>query len=409
MKKLFAILFVLAITAALSISAAAAGAGPMEDMDLPEGLTTDEKVELIRQTYLEAGYTDISEDPQTAPQSVDLPQEIYDLAYLDIDQADPMFRGQILEARKAVIYTRSWRADDVIFMNANPLARTIDIVPKFSDVFPGWDLPVEDVQPDTAGEASDAASGVERDQQVSIWYNTYAYIPASSTTALAPSMCTVSAYGTSTNRVNTSIMDLPEGMNTYNVGYSDHRTGKSLAFKMNIVPDFNSSFSYEYSGSQYPEIDVRLSTQGTPGSARVYILKGYDVSRSVIASSGDPAAKSSSDIAKTTREALSRKIRENEIRAEFQLKGHTEIPAVIEPGRKIPAAVMKTACMDIAKADPATKEKILKARNQVIYSYSWTYDGVGITHGVNDEGQKTFTIEPRFEDLFPGWDVPIAK
>ena len=69
--------------------------------------STDEKVEIIRETYVEAGYTDISEDPAVSAQSAEVPEKVRQLAYMDLEEADEETQAQILEARKAIIYTRS--------------------------------------------------------------------------------------------------------------------------------------------------------------------------------------------------------------------------------------------------------------------------------------------------------------
>jgi hypothetical protein len=59
--------------------------------------------------------------------------------------------------------------------------------------------------------------------------------------------------------------------------------------------------------------------------------------------------------------------------------------------------------------DPAMQEKILSARNTIIYRQSWTnlsdFEGMSITSTDMETGEVTYY--PDFYDLFPEeWDVP---
>lgn len=64
------------------------------------------------------------------------------VAYMDLDSASAEMQAQILEARETVINSKSWIADGYEGYIINPDG-TKTPLPKFSELFPGWDLPVE--------------------------------------------------------------------------------------------------------------------------------------------------------------------------------------------------------------------------------------------------------------------------
>lgn len=65
------------------------------------------------------------------------------------------------------------------------------------------------------------------------------------------------------------------------------------------------------------------------------------------------------------------------------------------------------AYADFEKATPAQQEKILAARNEVIFSAEgWYDDQSGVCAVIVDEKTKTYREVPKFRELFPGWEVP---
>jgi hypothetical protein len=64
------------------------------------------------------------------------------------------------------------------------------------------------------------------------------------------------------------------------------------------------------------------------------------------------------------------------------------------------------AYMDIDAAPQELKEKILEARNQIIFSKDWTYDGSAFVIDL-DSGEIVEKL-PMFADLFPSdWNPPV--
>ncbi len=66
-------------------------------------------------------------------------------AYLDLDSASPSMQQKILDARNTIIFSKDWVADgyeaDVEDVSTGEVLETL---PSFSELFPGWDLPVDE-------------------------------------------------------------------------------------------------------------------------------------------------------------------------------------------------------------------------------------------------------------------------
>ena len=68
-----------------------------------------------------------------------------EFAYLDADKATPELKEKILEARKEIIYNTDWVADGYVGCIRNiRTGKLIKELPEFSEVFPGWDVPIEE-------------------------------------------------------------------------------------------------------------------------------------------------------------------------------------------------------------------------------------------------------------------------
>lgn len=97
------------------------------------------------------------------------------------------------------------------------------------------------------------------------------------------------------------------------------------------------------------------------------------------------------------------------IRQIFADNGLTEVENGIEAQSvKVNSETLNLAYLNADLATPEMKEKILNARREIVYSYSWSndlVDGVCLGYKVNLADQ-TFQIQPKFSELFPGWEVP---
>lgn len=77
--------------------------------------------------------------PASAAQTVDTSApSVEELAYMDLDGASPELRESILKARAQIIYTKSWTVDGAVSVIHQD--GTVEMLPEFSDLFPGWDL-----------------------------------------------------------------------------------------------------------------------------------------------------------------------------------------------------------------------------------------------------------------------------
>lgn len=69
-------------------------------------------------------------------------------------------------------------------------------------------------------------------------------------------------------------------------------------------------------------------------------------------------------------------------------------------------AVANLAYMDMEHASAEQQEKILKAREEIIFSQSWVADGV--QGFVYDENGNVVEEVPQFSSLFPSdWEIPV--
>lgn len=184
-KKLLGIFFACTVLAVLAMTASAKDeipAGPVPEQgrvveteedpvmalwDELEGVPVEEAEERCRQSLLDAGYTEIYEETNvTRPMGMD--DETYDLAYSDLESADPETQEKILAARRVIIFQYSWQSDDGLGFMYDPTTKEFSFTPRFSDLFPGWDLPVEPgypkeapAEPDEAAEEPEPANGPE--------------------------------------------------------------------------------------------------------------------------------------------------------------------------------------------------------------------------------------------------------
>ena len=65
-------------------------------------------------------------------------------AYLDLETASPELADTILAARNTIIYHSTWVADGYKAQIVDvATGEVLEEVPTFSELFPGWDIPVE--------------------------------------------------------------------------------------------------------------------------------------------------------------------------------------------------------------------------------------------------------------------------
>lgn len=111
-----------------------------------------------------AVYVAPREEPGTAPGEMTL-EEAEEYAYLDLDSASEEMKEKILEARKVIIFHSRWVADGYSgCIRDVETGETIETLPTFSELFPGWALPVYDTAAEQVTEdglGADCLYGLE--------------------------------------------------------------------------------------------------------------------------------------------------------------------------------------------------------------------------------------------------------
>lgn len=212
-----------------------------------------------------------------------------EFAYLDADKATPELKEKILEARKEIIYNTDWVADGYVGCIRNiKTGKLIKELPEFSEVFPGWDVPIEEnnakieisepVLPavpadNTMEEIKPLSIGTGLDDWIVLLSERVYLKSASSTTNATPfAAFTLDPYkmGTQIRAYATSL----SASETCNIGFSDYSSGKSLASAVNLV-------EYEalelYVGVGKPTVGVRASTYSNPGWSTIKVDGAYRI------------------------------------------------------------------------------------------------------------------------------------
>lgn len=156
------------------------------------------------------------------------------IAYMDLDVASQEMREDILEARKVIINSEDWVADGYTAY-VHHEDGTKEALPHFSEVFPGWDVPVTDVTSmRSAIEAQTTAPsniGIQsaRASEKSWRYNVSLFNPSASVNS--PAFDRVTAYWG--YGVYTTVEALRYS-STCNLGYTNYDTGFDICHRSNL-------------------------------------------------------------------------------------------------------------------------------------------------------------------------------
>lgn len=185
---------------------------------------------------------------------------ISEIAGMSLDSADPEMREKILEARKEIIFNKSWAADgvDAYVIDCDG---TYEKIPAFSEVFPGWEIPkmennsgAEDDYEMIADEDSPEIMPLSED---SASFRVYLKNPSTEANT-TPFAHTLHEGSYVTAKVSTLYSS-----EHCNLGFSDYSTGDSLAYKERLYP--GQSIVMNTLGWDSFECGVRASTHSTPG------------------------------------------------------------------------------------------------------------------------------------------------
>ena len=201
----------------------------------------------------------------SAPLSAAAPEEavvISDLetaaayAYLDLETASPELADTILAARNTIIYHSTWVADGYKAQIVDvATGEVLEEVPTFSELCPGWDIPVET----PAEEAADLTPQATEEFPCTV------YLSRPRDGVLTKPFLTLPTLGKSLYTYATYLQNSA----TYNLGYANGSTGKSLGYASQIP--LGAGYRLESPG--YIQCSVRASTYSTPGNARLVIVR----------------------------------------------------------------------------------------------------------------------------------------
>jgi len=202
------------------------------------------------------------------PQAAAL-QRLEEIAYLDINAASQEMQKEILDARNILAYTKEWVADGctgwVEDINTGEIIRYL---PSYSEVFPGWDLPVG--YPDTQTDSYTSDSLISQPSpQLNEWRNIGShstYLEAASDEDAADPFVVVLNRQYTFRFLRVYASELTSSK-TCNIGFTDGTNLKSLGYATYLAP--NEAFSAFVGG--VPDILVRASTYSIPGWATMEV------------------------------------------------------------------------------------------------------------------------------------------
>jgi hypothetical protein len=184
--------------------------------------------------------------------TVDMDTETF--AYMNLETAPYDMKGKILEARKKIIFSNSWVADGQYGEVLDADGKVKRVIPQFSDIFPGWEVPKEEITLTRAYLP-----------EIDVWNGNVNFQSASSSDS-TPFLRFAAQGGTTQTYISYSY----NGVTTHNFGYTNLQTGNNIAYLDNM--QIGEVFSWYISGGT--QVGVRASTYGTTGYAGVTVKDG---------------------------------------------------------------------------------------------------------------------------------------
>lgn len=210
--------------------------------------------------------TQAAENYKVAPQKVrelvssdDELLTIASYAYMDLDSAPSSIKETIISAREKIIFNDlSWTVGGGYFKNPDG---TIEILPEFSDLFPGWDIPNwKDCSKDYTVSK---ISSQERLNDLDILTVTNHYIPRYNVAVTTPTI----ADNIRSNSVETfAVIPTRLSMTACNISIGQ---GSSVIQWKNNVPVGGECHIFPTVGARY---NVRVSTNYSAGTGSFNIL-----------------------------------------------------------------------------------------------------------------------------------------
>lgn len=170
-----------------------------------------------------------------------------ELAYMSLEEATPAMRSLILQARNEIIFSKGWSTEGfaVEVVNADG---TSEVLPKFSELFPGWDIPVVQATNVDIGQEITSTNEI-----ISQFFTVYLRNPTNQDTSPFTHFYHDGSY------IQTMVYSLdPE---TCNIGYSNYQTGASYGYAAGVNEGQIVRIETAFSGV----VGVRASTSNSEG------------------------------------------------------------------------------------------------------------------------------------------------
>lgn len=187
--------------------------------------------------------------------------DISKYAYLDIDTEMASIEEKILNSRKEIIYNNNWVADGYTAYIGDMQTGKEEALPNFSDLFPGWDLPIEDTVEvsynNTDSEIMPFASTYIFNNLVYLYNPGVVISRPFFTTTIGRNVQELRSFATSLSGTSC------------NIGFTNMNTNQSITYASNL-----SAWQYVRilgSRNSLVPIGVRASTNSTQGNARMVV------------------------------------------------------------------------------------------------------------------------------------------
>lgn len=217
---------VLAIVSLFCMSATAMAAAPTQELDAAE-IPNEARIEAAKE-----------------------------VAYMDVNSASAEMQERILEAREVIIESKSWVADgwNATITHADG---TVEEVPTFAELFPGWDMPVCESE-----NAMRSSNVIAFDSPVSQVVSVK--LPKASSATNTPAAFAINGIE---NALEVYVRELTTSTSC-NLGFTNTDLNISVAHLVNMV--VGDHLAVEAVPEETANIEVRASTYVTPGSAKLF-------------------------------------------------------------------------------------------------------------------------------------------
>ena len=185
------------------------------------------------------------------------------VAYMDTFKAEPEMREKILAARCEIVYGgQAWTVDGAAFHICPD--GTKELLPEFSDLFPGWDVTEISEYARTKWSQSDGGVVTYAVGRAGIGYEAVVNLPKATASSLGYNFYSFTGDGSTVYAYAKSIPG-----DKYNIAIYDSDLKRDVAYEPNAYPGReNGCVLDSESGHRY---DCRASSVGSSGHAKMIV------------------------------------------------------------------------------------------------------------------------------------------